>query len=61
MKYQTISLYFFCSPNMEQRRDLLCNHSNGDLFTREDMFSRESSPGISLVSIVIKEVPIARK
>ena len=33
-------------------RDLLCNHSNGDLFTCEDiMFSCESSPGISLVFI----------
>ena len=40
-----------------ERRDLLCSHSNGDLFTCEDniffftcediMFSRESSPGIS--------------
>ena len=36
----------------KERRDLLCNHSNGDLFTCEDiMFSRESSPGISLVFI----------
>ena len=35
-----------------ERRDLLCNHNNGDLFTCEDiMFSRESSPGISLVFI----------
>ena len=30
-----------------ERRDLLCSHSNGDLFTCEDiMFWRESSPGI---------------
>ena len=37
---------------VEQRRDLLCNDSNGDLFTREDnMFSRESLTGISLVFI----------
>ena len=29
-----------------QRRVLFCNHSNGDLFTREDIvFLRESSPG----------------
>ena len=35
-----------------ERHDLLCNHSNCDLFTCEDnMFSRESSPGISLVFI----------
>ena len=33
------------------RRDLLCNHGNGDLFTCEDMFSRGSSPVISLVFI----------
>ena len=31
-----------------ERRDLLCSHSNGDIFTLEDIkFSRESSPGIS--------------
>ena len=35
-----------------ERRDLLCSHSNGDTFTCEDIkFSRESSPGISLVFI----------
>ena len=44
-----------------ERRDLLCSHSNGDTFTCEDnmlfshvndiKFSRESSPGISLVFI----------
>ena len=35
-----------------ERHDLLCNHRNGDLFTCEDiMFSRESSPVISLVFI----------
>ena len=47
---------FFCC----ERRDLLCSHSNGDLFTCENnviftcedlMFSRESSPGISLVFV----------
>ena len=39
-------------PNHCKRHDLLCNHSNGDLNTCEDiMFSRESSPGISLVFI----------
>ena len=33
-----------------QRRDLLCNHNDSDLFTCEDMkFSQESSLGISLV------------
>ena len=36
----------------QQRRDLLCNHNDGDLFTCEDMkFSHESSLGISLVLI----------
>ena len=44
MKYQTISLTckYVCSPYEEQWHDLLCNHSNGDLFTREDnmLFSR---------------------
>ena len=40
------------SSNAEQRCDLLCNHSNGDLFTCEDvMFSCESSHGISLAVI----------
>ena len=35
-----------------ERRDLLCSHSNGDIFTCEDTnFSHESSPGISLVFI----------
>ena len=35
-----------------ERRDLLCSHSNGNTFTCEDIkFSRESSPGISLVFI----------
>ena len=33
-----------------ERRDLLCNHNDGDLFTCEDMkFPRESSLGISLL------------
>ncbi len=49
------TLIFFWS----ERRDLLCNHGNGDLFTWEDniltcedmIFSRESPPGISLVFI----------
>ena len=32
--------------------ELLCSHSNGEIFTSEDiMFSRENSPGISLVFI----------
>ena len=49
-----INIYFFCFCH--KRCDLscswLCSHSNGDLFTCEDiMFSRESSPGISLVFI----------
>ena len=42
MKYQTISkgaVYYNCY------------HNNGELFTCRDMFSRESSPGISLVFI----------
>ena len=40
-------IVFWC-----ERSDLLCSHSNGDIFTREDIkFSRESSPGISLVFI----------
>ena len=40
-------IVFWC-----ERRDLLCSHSNGDIFTCEDIkFSRESSPGISLVFI----------
>ena len=35
-----------------ERHDLLCSHSKGDIFTREDIkFSPESSPGISLVFI----------
>ena len=33
MKYQII-----CSPYEEQRRDLLRNHGNGDLFTCEDIY-----------------------
>ena len=38
-------IVFWC-----ERRDLSCSHSNGDIFTCEDIkFSRESSPGISLV------------
>ena len=42
--------FTFRFENFTFRFDLLCNHSNGDLFTGEDiMFSRESSPGISLV------------
>ena len=37
-----------------ERHDLLCNHSSGDLFMCEDiMFLRKSSPGISLVFIII--------
>ena len=37
-----------------ERRDLLCSHSKGDIFTCEDItFSRESSPGISLVTVYI--------
>ena len=52
MEYNTISVKFFFSC---ERRDLLCSHSNGDLFTSEDMvFSHESSPGISLVFGVIQ-------
>ena len=31
----------------------ICKHRNSDLFTCEDMFSRESSAGISLVFILI--------
>ena len=35
-----------------ERRDLLCSYSNGDIFPYEDSkFSRESSPGISLLFI----------
>ena len=37
MNYQTISLkqfFFSC-----ERRDLLCSHSNGNLFTCENLFS----------------------
>ena len=39
MKYQTISLKQFFSC---ERRDLLCSHSNGDIFTCENnmLFSR---------------------
>ena len=59
MKYQTISLKQFFSCEI---RSLLCSHSNGDIFTCENnnnviftcediMFSRESSPSISLVFI----------
>ena len=52
MEYKTISVKFFFSC---ERRDLLCSHSNGDLFTCEDiMFLRQSSPGISLVIGVIE-------
>ena len=40
-------IVFWC-----ERHDLLCSHSNGDIFKREDIkFSRESLPGISLVLI----------
>ena len=40
-------IVFWC-----ERRDLLWSHSNGDIFTCEDIkFSCESSPGISLVFI----------
>ena len=40
-------------PNYCKRQDLLCNHSNGDLFTCENnvIFLCESSTGISLVFI----------
>ena len=49
-----INIYFFCF--WYKRCDLSCSwscsHCNGDLFTCEDvMFSRESTPGISLVFI----------
>ena len=38
-------IVFWC-----ERRDILCSHSNGDIFTCEDIkFSRESSPDISSV------------
>ena len=41
------SIAFWC-----ERRDLLCSHGKSDIFTCEDIkFSRESSPGISLVFI----------
>ena len=44
-QWNTKPFYSCCS-----RRDLLCNHSNGDLFTREDIiFLHKSSPSISLV------------
>ena len=40
-------IVFWC-----ERCDLLCSHSNGDIFTCEDIkFLRESSLGISLVFI----------
>jgi len=49
MKHQwNNKVFHFCC----EKRDLLCNYSNGDHFTSEDiMFSRKSSPGISLVCI----------
>ena len=47
-KCQIISPKYF----LNERLDLLCGHTNSDLFTCKDiMFSRESSPGISLVFI----------
>ena len=40
-------IVFWC-----ERRDLSCSHSNGDIFTCEDIkLSSKSSPGISLVFI----------
>ena len=40
-------IVFWC-----ERCDLLCSHSNSDIFTCEDIkFSRKSSSGISLVFI----------
>ena len=45
------TLIFFFS----ERVDLLCNHSNGDLFT-----SRESSPGVSLVFTAISRKVVGK-
>ena len=40
-------IVFWC-----ERCDLLCSHSNGDIFTFEDIkFSRKSSSGISWVFV----------
>ena len=47
-----INIYFlcFCYERCDLSCSWSCSHSNGDLFTCEDiMFSRETSPGISLV------------
>ena len=45
-------IFTFLKHVIDERRDLPCNHSNRDIFICEDiMFSRESSPGISLVFI----------
>ena len=49
-KKQTISLsfFFFFLPVKGAN---LCDHSNDDLFTCENMFLGESQPGISMVII----------
>ena len=45
-------IFTFLKHVIDERCDLPCSHSNRDIFTCEDiMFSRESSPGISLVFI----------
>ena len=45
-------IFTFLKHVIDERRDLPCSHSNRDIFICEDiMFSRESSPGISLVFI----------
>ena len=41
------TLIVFCC----ERCELVCGHNDGDLFTCEDMFLHESSPGISLAFI----------
>ena len=51
-KHQWNTKPFYYNRFWYERRDLLCSHSNGDIFTCEDIkFSRESSLGISLVFI----------
>ena len=47
LKHFTLIVFWY------ERHDLLSSHSNGDIFTCEDMkFSRESSPRISMVFFI---------
>ena len=46
-----IPSHFTLIVSWYERRKFLCSHSNGDIFTCENIFSHERSPGDSLVFI----------